>query len=116
MKVTLNPDGSVDFDCSTPEEAVALARRLQNGSAAKVRKAPPPPPQEPVEEVVEVSSQLMDVWNYLVANDCSSGSAITEVANSLSLTSRSARVRLGRLVRFGLAHEVSKGMYRPGEG
>jgi hypothetical protein len=116
MKVTLNPDGSLDFDVDTVEEAVALARTIQhngNGSAPatkKIRSAP-----VPQSEMIPVSPQLLSTWQYLVDHGSSSGTAATEVAAGQGLKLPTATYRLNHLIKAGLAHRVSPGFYAPGE-
>ena len=133
MKVTLNPDNSVSFETSTVDEAIVLARRLQNGNGPEPTRrsrgpieefvtaltvdTPPKEERRPVaDEEVAVGPQLLATWQYLVDNGSSSGTAATEVAAGMKLQVETARYRLTRLVKLGLAHRSSHGFYVPGPG
>lgn len=114
--VALNGEISIETNGSDPKAIAALIRELHK-PAKKTKTAPAP--AEPVDTGLAVdpavSPQQMQTWQWLVNNDAPTGRSAQDLADALGLENGTAGLRLSRLVQNGLAHKVSRGLYRAGD-
>ena len=113
--VALNGEVSIESNGTDPKTVAELIRELQHPS--KKKKAAPAPAPEPEVEEVSLSSAQLETWQWLVDNDSMmAGRSAADVAAALDINVPAAQHRLSMLVKNGMAHRVSRGLYRPGEG
>jgi hypothetical protein len=118
MKLTITAAGDLIIDTDDPHHAVTVARALRNSTAAAAEKKSHHKKKEPVPELESydepLSPQLVDAWNWLVANDTASGRRAEEMAEGLDINHHTAVYRLGQLLKKELIHRVRPGGYRAG--
>jgi hypothetical protein len=116
MKLTITAGGDVIIDTDDPHHAVTVARALRNSTATE--KKSHHKKKEPVAELESydepLSPQLVDAWNWLVANDKASGCRAEEMAAGLDINPHTAVYRLSQLLKKELIHRVRPGCYRAG--
>lgn len=118
MKVIVFPNGEVTFETERVDQALEMVKGLRNGThapAAKKSRKKNPVATPSVEEV-PLSPALIQTWEYLVANDSSSGTSYQELAKGMDIKPATATWRLQQLRKKGLVHRTQPGMYKPGEG
>lgn len=113
MKVTVTPAGEVVVDTDSPAQAAAFVRELHRGKKPTRKKKPKPLEIESIEE--PLSQELVDTWNWLVANNTDEGVTAADCAEGLDIKPLTARYRLHQLVTKELAHQPGRGRFRPGE-
>lgn len=109
VKVTLHPDGKLDFEVDGPKEAATLARALQGKREAKERE------HKHAVERVRLAPQQEATWAWLVAHDRPTGQPVDQLARELEISHSAATGRLQGLLRLGVVHKVKRGHYRAGE-
>ena len=73
--------------------------------------------EPPVEEVrIPITREEVGAWEWLAMRDVPGGLSAHEMADDLGITSDVAALRLASITVLGLAHEVSPGRYRCGDG
>ena len=68
------------------------------------------------EERTPLTKEEVATWEWLVMRDVPGGLSAHEMADDFGISSDVAALRLASITVLGLAHEVSPGRYRPGEG
>lgn len=114
MKVTITLDGDVVVDTDDPTQALAMVAGLRNGTKPKPKQKRKKE-KFVVDQEVQLSKELVDTWNWLVANDTPTGSKPEYAAGPLGCTVATAAQRMQKLVAEGLAYRVKRGYYRSGE-
>jgi len=126
LKVTIDPKtGEITFDIAAGsseevEQAVAFARRLQNGSAPArpepIKKEPAIPVDRSREEEWVMSSipirEQAETWLYLRRNDRVTGVPVAALARRCNISGSAASARCRTLVKTGYAVCIRKGWYR----
>lgn len=125
MKVRINPDGSMEFDVDSVEDAAALVRvatgRRRGRSSRAVSKETPtaklplevPLKVEDNRNNPELNTMQFKVWSYLVDNDSDNGVHIAAVARHIGIKKDNASWWCQTLVKLGYAKRVLRGYYRP---
>ena len=73
--------------------------------------------EPPVEEVrIPITREEYGAWDWLVIRDVPGGLSADEMADDFGITNDVAALRLAGITVLGMAHEVSPGRYRCGEG
>ena len=115
MRLTIGPSGEVTIDTDDPQQVIAVVKGLRNGSAPTKPAKGKKKLRAELESYDEpLSAQLVDAWNWLVANDNEAGSNSEEMAAGLGINPHTAVYRIAQLVKKDLAHKVKPGRYRAG--
>jgi len=115
MKVIVSPNGDVIFETEDTMQALDMVNALRNGTKRAGKPRGPYKKKKSVEEIVPVSSSLVETWQWLVDNDKPTGASVQEIADGLGIKNPAVTFRLNKLVQKGLVHKVKRGYYRPGE-
>lgn len=122
MRVSVGTDNVIWLDSDDMNEIANFVQALRGlGESAPESELAPEPKKKrkrgmTVSEEIPLSPQLMETWNWMVVNNCSSGLSIQEVASGLNLQYDTANYRLRQLYKKGLVHRTHPGSYAPGEG
>jgi len=114
MKVIVSPNGEVIFETEDIAQALDMVKALRNGLAPPKKRGPYKKRVESV-EIVPVSPQLVETWQWLVDNDRLGGLSIKEISDALSLKHATTTWRMNQLIQKGLVHKAKRGYYRAGE-
>lgn len=100
MKVRANADGSFEFEVDDIEEGIALHKKLTAQ------------PEQRNTEKVDLNTKQIQLYYYLVDNDCEHGVTINAVAAHFEINNKAANQRLITLTNMGHLKRVGSGRYR----
>ena len=103
MKLTVKPDGTMEFDVDTAAQALDIQAEIMRRQAPRSALQAPNP---------SMSDKYYQTWCFLVDNDCETGIHINHVARGLDIKNNAAGQRLTVMVQQGTAQRVSVGHYR----
>jgi ribosomal protein S25 len=113
VKLTKYPDGRIEFDDCTVEDAMRIAGL--NGTAPKKSKESKKRgrPRETT-DVADLNESQLQTWQYLTARDTEEGITAADYASDSGLTQTVADSRLRKLTELGMARKVTPGRFRAG--
>lgn len=107
MKVSFRPDGTVEIDVDTAEQALELAR----GAHAQTE-------QEKIEkrthaaELVSLTPKQRKLYDTLAELDCPEGCHLSGLAELVESTDQAVGQMCCEMIKRGLVQRVSRGHYR----
>lgn len=125
MKVTIDLNNVIILDSDDMAEIAAFVTAFRNGVVeAKAKPAKPeslprkPAPKKKRKDAkqVDLAPETFDTWQFLVNNDRLDGLYIHQIAHTMGCTVHAATWRCNKLIGKGLAHRVTRGYYRAGDG
>lgn len=109
MKVLIKPDGTVEFDVDTTEQAIALARGVASSAQAEADEAEK---REVSRELVSLTPKQRRLYDLMAELDCPEGCHLSGLAELTDATESAVSQMVNIMVKRGLAQRISRGHYR----